>query len=381
MINKLVFIFAVIAILSVLAFKIYFSSSDWNDEAYNALLDGNEAKARALYKMAMQDGHLLAANNLHVLDYRAAREETKDSRRARNNVNRKYRAIFDELSEQNLAVGTYNRALFEFRCAVRQPCYATGKARFQKAHEQGDALAKAAFAQTLSYTEPAGDPDRRPLLRQAADDGNVHAAFTYSKIVFGTDRLLGKIYAEMAVQSGNSHAQNHLALFFKGDEQKKWLEKAATNPKLPRRQAAKLLGHNFLTGANGFKEDFEMARHWFEQAVTINSALKHPLVIRRDGLRWRDIGTGFNSGKLSPGFAAYDLAVMNYCGLGGPQDFASFEHNMKIASEKKIYNSQDIIKHLRNPVSNKSKAVSSLISTQMKKRSYDIRPVFETCLS
>ncbi|WP_371396230.1 hypothetical protein [Fretibacter rubidus] len=260
--QKLVLLGGIAAVLCALVVKYYPAPEDWNERAYQALLKGKDAKARRLYKRAMRGGDLLAANNLHVLDFRAAREKTKNSRINRNAVNSQYRVIFDDLSAQDLAVGTYNRALFEFRCAVKQECYKTAKKRFLLADKQGDPLAKAAHALTLSYTQPAGDPDRKVLLRKAADAGNTHAAFTYSTIIYGKNKRQGKKYAEIAAQSGLSHAQNHLAIFFKGDDQKAWLEKAATNPISPRRQAAKLLGYNYLTGANGFQTNFEQSRYW-----------------------------------------------------------------------------------------------------------------------
>ncbi|WP_371396231.1 hypothetical protein [Fretibacter rubidus] len=117
----------------------------------------------------------------------------------------------------------------------------------------------------------------------------------------------------------------------------------------------------------------------------MDGAYTQPLVIRRDGLRWRDIGTGFNSGKLTSGFAAYDLALLNYCALGGPQDFRAFKRNMKIAAEKKIYNSRDIVARMNSRqtsarVGSKSSKIENLISAQMQKRSNEFRPVFKACL-
>ena len=347
--KKLIIIGVLLSVLVVLFAPIKPLSERRNEMAYQAMLDGHQGFAKTIYFLSMLEGDTLAANNWHVLGYRKARDRTQKNRDARQEANAHYREIFDKLSAKGLAVATYNRGLFTFRCATRQKCYEDGKAYFAKAQEQGDPLAQGTYA--LHLTHKSGHPDstrRETLLKQAADNGDLDAAFYYSHLVVGANKRVSEKYAVLALASGKSHALEHAGTFFRRADSLALLEKAARHKENPRISAARYLGYLYRTGDWGVKVDREKAQYWYEFAITKPFSYRSPLIIRRDGLRWRGVSRGYvTKTKTSRALAAYELANMLYAGKTDADSNAKFKHYMQIAAEQGVHDSKKVLARLR----------------------------------
>jgi hypothetical protein len=347
-VKKLVVIGILLSVVVVLFAPIKPLSDRRNDMAYEAMLDGREGFAKTIYFLSMLEGDTRAANNWHVLRYRAARDRTQKNRDARHAANARYRTIFDQLSAKGLAVATYNRGLFTFRCVTRQNCYEQGKAYFTAAQEQGDPLAQGAYA--LHLTHKSGHPDaarRETLLKQAADNGDLDAAFYYSHLLVGTNKKISEKYAGLALASGKSHALEHAGTFFRRADSLALLEKAARHKENPRISAARYLGYLYRTGDWGGKVDPEKAQYWYEFAIDQSFAYRSPLIIRRDGLRWRGVSRGYvTKTKTSRALATYELANMVYVGKTDADSKAKFKHYMQIAAEQGVHDSKRVFARL-----------------------------------
>jgi len=311
-----------------------------------------------IYTYSAEQGDLRAHNNLHVLNYRKERYAGKISSRTRRRLNAQYKQAFEDLSEKGLGVASYNRALFDYRCSPKKPCYESGKRMFERAVEQGDNFGSVAYALHLTRKPEHADSENwEELVKSAADRGEPEAAYRMAWMLgFKTDddsKAMKKHYAKIAARGGSSNAQELYSRSLDPPAQLKWLKRAANNRTNPHPDAASLLGHFYKTGKDDVKIDYEKARKWYAYGMTLTKPYRHRLVAGRDGLRWRPLNGGFPSPNNSAHFTGYNYALMHYWGLGGPKDLDGFEKHMRFAAKKKIKDSELILMQLqqaRDPI-------------------------------
>ncbi len=356
-------LYTFIGIIAVLGVVFVFLTGDAGknirDElAYKMAESGQYKIAARLYSFSAAGGDLTAANNMAALQYHIMRYDNDSDGSNWKAAGQKFMPVFEDLARKGHAASAYNRGLFDLACSSRKTCYKTGKEFFRQAAEAGDPMAPGALA--VHLTTKSSHPDSRDkdkYLRAAADAGDRDAAYILASKMKNSDDAEALKYADIAAQGGASYAQELRGKFFDQPDFAQWLARAAEHPENPRASAASLLAYLYRQGERGLPQDFQQARYWYGKAVATDAKHKHILQIRKDGFRWRAPDRGYVKNSSQSYHAAYNLAIMEYMGIGGKPDMKRFEKLMRHAAKDKINDSQLILMQLkqrRHPISEAS---------------------------
>ena len=299
-----------------------------NDFAYKMVENGRWTEARGIYLIGEWQGDSLAANNFHVLNYRRAIDGKGVNKEKRKDIAAKAKVSFEKQLARGFAPAGYNRAMFNYKCGTKRTCYRMAIGHFQQAANLGDVRSEQA-KEFLLAKKFKGD-QHFDEIRKIADRGNPWAAHRFAKSLrFDRPKLkrLGEPYALMAAEAGIADSQQFLGEYFdhRADAQQ-WLERAATNPVNRSLMAADRLAE--LAKERG---DYAAARKWYKLAATPRADFDYTLIIEPEGLRWRGFQGSRAADANTSQSAAYELALMQLAGQGGPVDKRAAMKNLEYA--------------------------------------------------
>jgi len=287
-----------------------------DDKAYEYVQQGELIKAKWLYLHGKLLGNQKATNNFHVLKYRLIRDDKAVSKQKRITNRKKASLAFDKLAKKGFVPAVYNAGMFHYRRKVGSVDYENGLRYFDYATSLGDEMSS--YAADMMRAG-AHEKDRKYLaFRKSADKGNGWAAYRYAKnLRFDKDKLkYAEKYALMGAQAGYPDAQEFLASYFpRRDDVKVWLEQAATNENNRSLSAAR-----DLADLADKDRDFETKRQWLTVASTPREPFKYQILVEPEGLRWRGLQNSINADANTTQSSAYELALMQLDGIGGPVD-------------------------------------------------------------
>jgi len=301
----------------------------YNAKAFAYFQQGELKKAQRFYLPSAIFGNEKAENNYHVLNYRIARYGEEASQQEKGDVRRQSIKVFDKLARKGYVPAAYNAGIFYYRHPPHLDLYNAGLEYLDYAAANGDQMARDAAGLMRAR---GVEKDKRAIAhRKAADDGNGLAAYLYVRSLrFDKTKLRGaEKYALMGAEAGYADAQEFLTTYFPNRRDRKdWLEKAATNE-----ENRSLIAAYDLAMLEGKQRDYESKRQWLTLGATPREKFRHQIVVDEDVLRWRGLentilADGNNSKK-----SAYELALMQMDGIGGPVDRAGAIKNLTYAND------------------------------------------------
>lgn len=301
-----------------------------NDIAYTFVLKKQDQLARPLYRLNAWQGDRLAINNYHVLNYRLVRHSKKQSKPKLKKANEKAKAAFEDLASNGYAPAAYNRGMFYFKKSSKSRNYPQALHYFKQGADLGDSMSQDAldFMRAKQFKKEAYYEAIRPI----ADRGNGWAAYRYVKAMRRDRHKLANIgqnYALIAAKSGLADAQQFLGEYFpERHDAAYWLEQAATKPVNPNIRAARSLADLALKYG-----DEEARRKWLSVATKPREEFRYTMIIEPEGLRWRDFQNSRARDGNNSEAAAYELALMQLAGLGGPVKKRAAIKNLKYAKD------------------------------------------------
>lgn len=301
-----------------------------DDLAYKSTQQSQYQRARILYRINAWHGDKKGINNYHVLNYRMVRYKKRSSKDKVRAANIKTKAAFERLVAEDFAPAAYNYGMFYYRSSKRNRNYDKGLAYFEKGAALGDNMSRDA-ADFMRARGLEGD-SFYDAIRPIAERGNGWAAYLIARSMRRDNYKLtteGEAYALTGAQSGIADAQHFLGQKFASREDAPmWLEKAATNPVNRSLIAASDLADIALN-----YRDETSRRGWLELASKPRDKFKYTLVIDPEGLRWRDLQFKRHADANTSQKAAYNLALMQLVGAGGPVKKRAAIKNLKYAND------------------------------------------------
>lgn len=301
----------------------------FNDKAFEYLEQDELKKARLFYFPGKIGGNEKAINNYHVLNYRIYRYSERSSKRQRQASRKKAFRAFDKLTQKGYIPAAYNAGMFYYRHKAGSSGYKNGLMYLNYAAKQGDEMSRHAadMMRARQYQK-----DKRAMeYRKAADNGNGLAAYQYVKDLRFDKKKLRRAekYALMGAEGGYADAQEFLTTYFPHrSDRKAWLEMAATN-----KHNRSLIAAYDLAMLAEKRRDYEMKRQWLTLGSTPRGDFKYHAIIDSEVLRWRGLQStilgDFNNSKK----AAYQLALMQIDGKGGPVDKEGAMKSLEYAGE------------------------------------------------
>lgn len=301
-----------------------------NDIAYSFVEKKQNKLARILYRVNAWQGDVIAINNYHVLNYRSARYRKNSSKAKVETANQKAKAAFDKLIAKGYAPAAYNRGMFYYNASTKNRHYAKTLSYFEQGAALGDPLSRDAadFMRAKKFKGEAYYEAIRPI----AERGNGWAAYRYVRSMRRDHHKLsnrGEPYAVIGAESGIADAQRFLAEKFPNRlDAAQWLEKAATHPVNPSSHAANDLAELALRYG-----DEEARRKWLKVATKPREKFQFSMIIAPEGLRWRDFQKSRSRDVNHAESAAYELALMQLAGIGGPTKKRAAIKNLKLAKD------------------------------------------------
>lgn len=301
-----------------------------DDLAYKSTQQSKYGRARILYRINAWQGDNKAINNFHVLNYRMVRYNKKSSKADVRTANIEAKAAFERLIAEDFAPAAYNYGMFYYKSSKRNKNYKTGLAYFKRGSELGDNMSRDA-ADFMRARGLKGESYYNAI-RPMAERGNGWAAYRIARSMRRDNYRLakeGEDYALIGAQSGIADAQHFLGQKFPSREDAPlWLEKAATNPVNRSLMAASDLADLALN-----YRDEAARRAWLEIASKPREKFRYTLVLDPEGLRWRGFQFKRHADANTSQSAAYDLALMQLAGVGGPVKKRAAIKNLKYAND------------------------------------------------
>lgn len=301
----------------------------YNAKAFAYFQQGDLKKALRFYLPSAMWGNEKAKNNYHVINYRMIRYDQEASQQEQLEVRRKSLRAFDKLARQGYTPAAYNAGMFYYRHPPKFDLYESGLRYLDFAAAQGDKMARDAAG--LMRARGVEKDKRAKAHRIAADNGNGLAAYFYVKSLRFDKKKLPRVekYALMGAEAGYADAQEFLTTYFPNRRDRKtWLEKAATN-----KNNRSLIAAYDLAMLADKKRDYEAKRKWLMLGATPREKFKHQVIIDETVLRWRGIQNSILSDVNNSKKAAYELALMQIYGTGGPVDKAGAIENLRYADD------------------------------------------------
>lgn len=303
---------------------------EFRDElAYKSTQESQYRRARILYRINAWHGDIKAINNYHVLNYRMVRYKKNPSKDKLRSANIKAKAAFESLIAKGYAPAAYNYGMFYYRSSKRNSNYDKGLAYFKKGAALGDEMSRDAIDFMRARGLKGGS--YHDAIRPIAQRGNGWAAYLIAKSMRRDKYKLatqGEDFVLMGAQSGIADAQQFLGQNFSSREDApSWLQKAATHTQNRSLKAASDLADLALN-----YRDETARRNWLEIASKPRDKFKYNLVIEPEGLRWRDFQFKRSADTNTGQKAAYNLALMQLTGTGGPVKKRAAIKNLKYSN-------------------------------------------------
>ena len=321
------------------------------EKAITHFEQGNLKAAKRWYFFGKLQGDLIAANNYHVLNYRLARyDETVSDKKETATRQKSFRG-FDKLTQKGFVPAAYNAGMFYYRSSANSGNFVKGLQYFDFAAQSGDEMSRHAAdmmrarshvaARTAAAKARRGSAAKRAREKQnekkyqaykkSADAGNGFAAYKYANSTRFDERELraAEKYALMGAEAGYADAQDFLGEYYpKRKDSQAWLEKAALNA-----QNRSLRAANELAARAAKKRDYQTQRKWLELASTPRGPFHYRIINDSGVLRWRGLQSTILADVNNSKKAAYDLALMQLDGKGGPVDRAGAIKNLEYADD------------------------------------------------
>ena len=338
----------------------------YNAKAFAYFQQGELKKARKFYLPGAIWGNEKAKNNYHVLNYRITRYDEEASHEETRDVRRKSIKAFDKLARQGYVPAAYNAGMFYYRHPPNLDLHKAGLEYLDFAAANGDEMSRDAAGLMRAR---GVEKDKRAIAhRKAADDGNGLAAYLYVKSLrFDKAKLRrAEKYALMGAEAGYADAQQFLTTYFPNRRDRKdWLEKAATNE-----NNRSLIAAYDLAMLEGKQRDYEAKRRWLTLGATPREKFRHHAIVDEDVLRWRGLGNTIMGDGNNSKKSAYELALMQMDGIGGPVDQAGAIKNLTYANDWQ--DAPFLLERLKFGSSERgqlitSKSIQSSVEAQLKK--------------